>query len=70
VPTTLTRYDGDLAADAVIKECTLSSLEAKVQAISLSHIGRVLQHLALSVFGPSPLSQQAIVPFRFHLQVG
>jgi hypothetical protein len=70
VPTTLTPDGGDLAKDAVIEECTLASLEARVRAISPYHIGRVLRCLAVSVFRPSPLSQHAIVPFGFRRQVG
>ncbi len=70
MPTTLTLDDGDLAKDAVIEECTLASLEARVRAISSYHIGRVLRHLVVSAFRPAPLSQHAIVPFGFRRQVG
>jgi len=34
------------------------------------HIGRVLQHRAVSVFRHTLLYQQAIFPSGFHLQVG
>ncbi len=37
---------------------------------SSCHITRVLQNGALSVFGRLPLSQQALFPSDFHLQVG
>ena len=68
--TILTSDEDDLATDAVVERCTLSSLETAVQPIQVSPYQADLARQAFSAFTTFLLSQHAHFPFRFPIQVG